>query len=496
MANMSHIDVVVIGAGISGIDAGYHIKTRCPDKTFAILERRADIGGTWDLFQYPGIRSDSDMFTLGFGWKPWKGKAHIAPGAEIKAYLKEAAEEQGLMEHIRVDHGVTSASWSTPEAKWTLTFDNQEPLTCSMLVMCAGYYNYDEGYKPKFKGITKFKGEVVHPQEWNPSVDYKDKKVVVIGSGATAITLVPTLAEQASHVTMLQRSPTYIVPDPIKDVVADNFILKAVLPDGARLFLARWYHIVYYVVMYFFCVTAPFSWVAKWLMIRWMRNQLPKMSQKEFDANWIPRYMPWEQRPCLSPGGDFFAAIRNGTADVVTNHIDSFTKEGIRLAGSGEVLAADLIVTATGLVLPTAADAGKYMSSGIKLFKDGEKILPPDQVMWNGVMVTGVPNCVYILGYVNASWTLKADLVSSFVCRLLQHMDQNKYDACVPALDGEMELVDGIPLQSGYFRRCAKFLPKQGLSNPWRSGRGFLGDLLTLQHGSMHHPSLRYTPSS
>jgi cation diffusion facilitator CzcD-associated flavoprotein CzcO len=471
---MEQLDVIVVGAGISGIDAGYHLQTSCPDKTFAILESRDAIGGTWDLFRYPGIRSDSDMLTLGFPFRPWPGDRLIADGPSILKYVRETAAHYGIDRKIRFGHEVVAAHWSSERARWRIEIKDKrgekiDPIECRFLYMCSGYYDYAQGYTPDLPGRERFRGQVIHPQQWTPDIAYQGKRVVVIGSGATAVTLVPELAKQAAHVTMLQRSPTYIVSVPAVDPLAKY------LPRGA----ARWKNVLFGMGFYQFCRRYPAQ--AK----RWIIKQTKKQLPEGFDlAHFTPSYNPWDQRLCLVPDADLFKSVREGKASVVTDHIESFTADGIVLR-SGDVLPADIVVTATGLKL-------KFLA-GMSVDIDGAPIDPPSLLVYKGMMLSGVPNLAFAVGYTNASWTLKCDLTSRYVCRLIRHMDKKHFAMATPKRDPSVEELPLIDFSSGYVTRALGHLPKQGATVPWRLYQNYALDLMTLQYGGVDDPAMTFS---
>ncbi|MBV9164303.1 MAG: NAD(P)/FAD-dependent oxidoreductase [Pseudonocardiales bacterium] len=480
---LDHVDVLIVGAGLSGIGAACHLRRRCRDKTFAILEARGRIGGTWDLFRYPGVRSDSDMFTLGYSFRPWTDPQAIAEGDSICRYIRETAREHGVAEHIRFHHRVVRAEWSSEHARWTVEAQRTDTsgsvvLTCSFLFVCAGYYRYDEGYTPQFRGTERFTGQIVHPQQWPDDLDYARKRVVVIGSGATAVTLVPTLAEKAAHVTMLQRSPSYVLSLPTQDAVAD--FLRRRLPPTVAYPIARWKNALLATLAFQLSRRAP--GVMKSLLRKGATAQLP--DGYDVDTHFRPRYNPWDQRLCLVPDGDLFQAIRSGRVSVVTDHIETFTEHGIRLA-SGTALEADLVVTATGLNL--------LAIGGMTLRVAGAEVDLGHTVAYKGMMLSGVPNFALTLGYTNASWTLKADLVSEYVCRLLNHMDQRGYQVCTPLAPDTPQREPIIDLQSGYVLRSVAVLPKQGPTAPWRLHQNYPRDVLLMRHGSLEDESMRFT---
>lgn len=454
-----HFDVVVVGAGISGIGAGYHLQTLCPDRSYVILEGRADIGGTWDLFRYPGVRSDSDMHTLGYSFKPWTAEKAIADGPSILAYLRDTVSEFGIDRHIRFGHLVTTAEWSTADARWAVSATvagEQREFTCNYLFMCSGYYSYKGGHTPDFPGIDQFTGTVVHPQQWPEDLDYAGKRVVVIGSGATAMTLIPAMASTAAHVTMLQRSPTYVAAGPDKDVVANA--LRKVLPAKVAYAVTRKKNIALQQFIYRQSRTKPARMKANLI------KRVSKALGPDYDVatHFTPSYNPWDQRLCLVPNGDLFQSIKSGKASVVTDHIDTFTPTGIRLQ-SGEELAADIVVTATGLELVTLGE--------MSFVVDGEPVDFSQTWSYKGFAYSGVPNLASSFGYINASWTLRADLTCEYVCRLLNHMKETSTVECMPTLRPsdrtmpERPWIDGF--SAGYMQRVMHRFPKQGDREPW-----------------------------
>ena len=479
-----HVDVLIVGAGLSGIGAGYHLQKNCPGKSFTILEGRESIGGTWDLFRYPGIRSDSDMYTLGYSFRPWQEAKAIADGPSILNYVRETARENGIDRKIRFGHRVSAAAWSSQDARWTVEAvraPDKEVLriTCSFLFMCAGYYSYKGGYEPEFPGRARFAGRVVHPQQWTSDVDYGGKQVVVIGSGATAITLVPELARQAAHVTMLQRSPTYVVSRPAVDRVAD--FLRRALPAKLAYALVRWKNVLWGMFIYKRCKSKPER--MKRFIVAMVRAQLGP----DYDVarHFTPRYNPWSQRMCLVPDGDLFEAIKCGRASVVTDTIDTFTEKGIRLA-SGAELDADLIVTATGLKLEVLG--------GLAVSVDGEPVDFSKAMTYKGMMYAGVPNLASAFGYTNASWTLKADLTCEYVCRLLNHMEKTGTRQCTPRLnDPEVKPQPWVDFSSGYFQRAIDKLPKQGSKRPWKLYQNYALDIVTLKFGAVTDEAMEFS---
>ena len=464
-----HVDVLVIGAGISGIGAAYHLQVESPNRTYLILEGRADIGGTWDLFRYPGIRSDSDMHTLGFEFKPWNAEKAIADGPSIMAYLRETVAEYGIDRHIRFGHLVRTAEWSSETATWTVEAELADggtaTYTCNFLSMCSGYYSYKEGYTPEFAGYDRFEGEVVHPQAWPDDLDDAGKRVVVIGSGATAMTLVPAMASTAGHVTMLQRSPTYVVARPDVDAIANG--LRKVLPNNVAYGVTRTKNTLLQQVMYKRMRKNPDK--AKDFLVKQVGEALGP--DYDVDTHFTPTYAPWDQRLCLVPNGDLFDAINDGSASVVTDHIDTFTETGILLE-SGEHLDADIIVTATGLNMVTLGE--------VDFVVDGEPVDFAQTVAYKGFAYSDVPNLASTFGYVNASWTLRADLIARYVCRLLNYMDETGTDICTPQLrasDAAMTLRPLLDdLTSGYMRRAADRYPKQGDREPWINPQNYAKD--------------------
>ncbi len=480
---LDHVDVLIVGAGLSGIGAACHLRRRSPDKTFAILEARGSIGGTWDLFRYPGVRSDSDMFTLSYSFRPWTGVKAIADGDSICRYIRETAREHGVEEHIRFHHRVVRAQWSSDDARWTIEARRTDTgesvvLTCGFLLVCSGYYRYDEGYTPQFPGTERFTGQIVHPQQWPDDVDYAGRRVVVIGSGATAVTLVPALADEAAHVTMLQRSPSYMLSLPSKDVVAD--LLRRRLPPKVAYPVIRWKNALLATLTFQLSRRAP--GVIKALLRKGAAVQLPK--GYDVDIHFTPRYNPWAQRLCLVPDGDLFKAISSGRASLVTDHIETFTEHGIRLV-SGTELEADIVVTATGLNL--------LAIGGMTLNVDGRDIDVSRTVAYKGMMLSGVPNFALTLGYTHASWTLKGDLVSEYICRLLNHMNQRGYQVCTPVAPDAPQREPLIDLQAGYVLRSVAVLPKQGPVAPWRLYQNYPRDVLLMRHGALEDEGVQFT---
>lgn len=471
---IEHFDVVVVGAGLSGIGAGYHLQTMSPDRSYVILEGRPALGGTWDLFRYPGIRSDSDMYTLGYSFKPWTEAKAIADGPSILKYVSETARDFGIDQHIRFKHHVKRAAWSTADARWTV--DSEGPdgpvtYTCNFLFMCSGYYNYARGHTPEWKGAESFAGRIVHPQFWPQDLDYAGKKVVVIGSGATAVTLIPAMAETAAHVTMLQRSPTYVVSRPAEDAAANW--LRARLPAKLAYSLVRWRNVLF--GMFFFNMARKRPAKVKDRLIGMVRDELGP--DYDIDRHFTPKYNPWDQRLCLVPDSDLFGVLRSGKASVVTDTIDHFTPTGIALS-SGETLEADVVVTATGLELQLLSD--------VAFSVDGAPVDLSKTFNYKGMMFSDVPNMASSFGYTNASWTLKADLTCAYVCRLLNTMKTRGLRQATPRV-GDTMLVPApfLDFSSGYVTRAMEKFPKQGSKAPWRVHQNYARDLLALRYGSV-----------
>ena len=461
-------DVVIVGAGLSGIGAACHLQAQCPDKTYAILESRESIGGTWDLFRYPGIRSDSDMHTLGYSFKPWKESKAIADGPDILKYIRETAKEHNVQQHIRYGQKVVRADWSSADACWEISTKSQASgegsvIRCRMILMCSGYYNYDHGYLPEFAGRERFGGTIVHPQDWPEDLDYSGKRVVVIGSGATAMTIVPEMAADVEHITMLQRSPTYVISFPDKDLIAN--VLRAVLPEKWAYAITRWKNINFQQWMYGQTRRRP-DRVKRFLLGR-VRKELGK--DYDVETHFTPQYDPWDQRLCLVPNSDLFEAIRSGKASVATDTVDSFTEKGV-LLGSGEELAADIIITATGLDL--------LVLGGVEVVVDGEPVEFGQTMTYKGLMFSGVPNLVSTFGYINASWTLRADLVAEWFCRLVNHMDIIGATQVTPTPGPDDRPVNPFIMgfSSGYIQRVLDRLPKQSDHAPWSNPQNYKQD--------------------
>ncbi len=479
-------DVLVVGAGISGIGAGYHLQKKCPGASYVILEGRDKIGGTWDLFKYPGIRSDSDMYTLGFRFKPWKEQEAIADAPSILNYLNETVEQFNIKEKIRFGKYVRNATWSSSSSSWTVDIEDKSTneitqMSCNFIFMCSGYYSYKEGYTPEFKGIEDFKGDVIHPQKWDENYDYSGKKVVVVGSGATAVTLVPEMAKKAGHVTMLQRSPTYVVSAPEKDKMANN--LRKYLPLKLSYLIIRWRNILRQ--QYYFRLCRKYPQVVKRAIIREVKKALG--SDYDVEKHFTPDYNPWEQRMCLVPDGDLFEQIRKGNASVVTDQIEKFTEKGILLK-SGKEIITDIIITATGLNLE--------MLSNINLTVDNKPIDISQTITYKGMMYSGIPNFASTFGYTNASWTLGADLTSEYVCRVINHMKKKNYDVACPENDSKVETdPDYLNLTSGYIKRAQHIFPQQGKESPWRNNQNFLRDVFQIRYGRIDDGEITFSKS-
>ena len=479
---MEHVDVLVVGAGLSGVGAACHLRQKLPEKSFVILEGRDAMGGTWDLFRYPGVRSDSDMYTLGYRFRPWREAKAIADGPAILNYIRETAAEFGVDKQIRYGHRVKRASWSSEDAAWTVEAEagpekSLVRLTCNFLYLCTGYYDYDGGYTPEWPGVESFGGRVVHPQKWPEDLDYEGKRVVVIGSGATAVTLVPSMAERAAHVTMLQRSPSYVASMPAEDRIANW--LRRRLPAHAAYAVTRWKNVL--MGMFFYKLARSRPEVFKRMLAKGARRQLGQ----DYDLrHFTPQYNPWDQRLCLAPNADIFRAIRAGRASVVTDHIETFTETGLLLK-SGERLDADIIVTATGLVLK--------LMSGLRLFVDGSAVDLSKTMAYKGMMYSDIPNLASAFGYTNASWTLKCDLTAEYVCRLLKHMERRGYAQCTPRVDNaEVREEPILDFTSGYVRRALDTLPRQGSKTPWRLHQNYVRDLSMLRFGRVDDGTMEF----
>lgn len=480
-----HLDVLVVGAGIAGIAAGYNLQTRCPDKTFAILEARDAIGGTWDLFRFPGVRSDSDMYTLGYTFNPWRDQTAIADGAAILSYIRETAAQFKIDEKIRFGHRLCRAEWSSEQALWTVGIEHEGEvleMRCNFLLCCTGYYQYEAGYTPDWPDLGQFAGQVIHPQHWPEDYDYSDQRVVVIGSGATAVTLVPVMAEEAAHVTMLQRSPSYIFAGPREAPYAKW--LHRIFPEPIATRLVRWWAIYKLLEQYY-----PARWWPERVKDM-LREQAVEHLGPDYDVDkhFTPEYNPWDQRVCLATDGDLFEAIKAGRVTMVTDHITGFDADGIQLQ-SGERVDADLIVTATGLRMK--------ILHGVELIIDGEAIDLSEHFNYKGVMLDNVPNLVSVFGYTNASWTMKAELACEYTCRLLKHMDEHNYDVALPhksATQNDSEPI--VDFTSGYIQRALAHLPKQGTEHPWRLYQNYLLDLRSLRFSSVDDGVMHFSKAS
>jgi cation diffusion facilitator CzcD-associated flavoprotein CzcO len=487
MEPQEHLDILIIGAGLSGIDAAYRLQTALPGKSYAILEARDSIGGTWDLFRYPGVRSDSDMHTLGFPFRPWHADQSIVGGADICNYIRDTATEYGIDRKIRLAHKVVRASWSTSEARWTVearvkTDGRIVRLSCNFLYMCSGYYDYDKGFSPEFPGMKQFAGQILHPQEWPEKLDYAGKQIVVIGSGATAVTLVPALAKKAAHVTMLQRSPTYVATRPAKDAIA--LWLYRHLPRSVAARFIKWKNVAYGIATYYFARSRPEKF--KGLIIEGVRRQLS--DGYDVARHFTPSYNPWDQRLCLVPDGDLFASIRSGQVSIVTDTIETFVESGIRLK-SGKTLPADIVVSATGLVVK--------LMGGAEIFVDGVIAKFNEKMLYKGAMFSGVPNLAVAFGYTNASWTLRCDLTARYVCRLVKYMDRKGWSIALPYLaDPSMASEPLLNFSSGYVRRADGVLPRQGQKAPWRVKQNYAKDVADFTFGSISDGTLKFYQKS
>jgi monooxygenase len=484
---MEHLDVLIVGAGLSGIGAACHLQADCPGKSFAVLESRGAIGGTWDLFRYPGIRSDSDMFTLGYSFRPWDDAKSIADGPSILKYIEDTAREHGVDSKVRFHHQVVGASWSTPDARWTVEVERtdtgaREQLTCSFLLSTSGYYRYDEGFTPQFEGVERFGGRIVHPQHWPEDLDYRGKRVVVVGSGATAVTLVPSMARETAHITMLQRSPTYIIAMPGEDPVAK--VLLRVLPAKAAYAILRWKNVT--MTTGSFILSRRFPKAMRKFFTSGVKRQLP--AGAPIEPHFSPSYDPWDQRVCLVPDGDLFKALRSEDASIVTDRIASFDETGLQLE-SGEHLDADIVITATGLNL--------QLLGGVEFSVDGSPVDLSQTVGYKGMMFSGVPNLAAAIGYTNASWTLKCDLTCEYVGRLLNHMDEHGLDKVTPKAPpaGEPTL-PFIDLASGYVQRSVDKFPKQGSRAPWRLHQNYALDLWMFRRSEIDDGVLTFERTS
>jgi len=478
-----HFDRLIVGAGLSGIGAAYHLQEAFPNRTYAVLEAREAIGGTWDLFRYPGVRSDSDMYTLGYRFKAWKGTKAIADGEHIRTYIQETAAENGIDKHVRFHQRVLRAEWSSQDALWTVTVEHTgsgdtSQLTASFLMSTSGYYRYDEGFTPDFQGRDDFQGQLIHPQHWPEDLDYAGKRIIVIGSGATAVTLIPSLADQAAHVTMLQRSPTYIISQPATDPVAEQLVKR--LPERLASKAMRGRYLAQTIGFYEFCRRRPKE--SRLLLRKLLERQLP--DDIDFDTHFKPRYEPWDQRLCLVPGGDLFKALRKHTVDIKTDHIERFTPKGILLK-SGEELEADIIVTATGLNL--------LAFGGLELVVDGKEVKLPETMAYKAMMLSDIPNFAFVVGYTNASWTLKADLVCGYVVRILEHMEETGKRVVTPRREAGVDEEPFLDFAAGYVLRAVDDFPKQGSRAPWKLKMNYFVDRKNLRKASIHDEVLEFS---
>ncbi len=476
-----HKDVVIVGAGISGIAAGYNLKKSCPNKSFSILEGRSDIGGTWDLFKYPGVRSDSDMHTLGYRFKPWIHDKSIADGPSILEYINETIDENDLRKNILLNHKVSSANWNSDKSIWELKIqehNQSKNMTCNFLFLCGGYYSYTKPHMPSFKNQDKFRGQIIHPQFWTDKIDYEHKKVAVIGSGATAITIVPAIAEKAEHVSMIQRSPTYVVSGPSEDAI--NKLLRKFLPTKITYFLIRWKNILWQSFTFFMARRYPEK--TKNRILELIREELGP--DYDIEKHFTPTYKPWDQRICLVPDSDLFKSINNNKASVITDTIAEFQQDGVLLS-SGKKIESDIIITATGISLNSLND--------IHVTLDDVVINPHERLTYKGMMLSGVPNFATSFGYVNASWTLRADLTCEYVCRLINLMDKKGVLCCEPVDDksayGDDRLID---FTSGYFERGLHLMPKQGSKAPWKNYQNYLKDIFAVRIFSIKDSNLKF----
>ncbi|MBT8219179.1 MAG: NAD(P)/FAD-dependent oxidoreductase [Bacteroidia bacterium] len=478
----SHFDVIIVGAGLSGIGAAHHLQKKCPGRPYAILEARSSMGGTWDLFQYPGIRSDSDMYTLGYSFKPWENAKAIADGPSILQYIKDTASEGGIDQNIHYDHKVDKMEWSSEDSKWHVETQvggngTRARYSCNFLFMCSGYYSYASGYLPDFENMESFKGQIVHPQKWTNDIEYEGKQVVVIGSGATAVTLVPELAKKTAHVIMLQRSPSYVMNMPEQDKVA-NFLRK-ILPSKVAYWFSRWKNILFGLFFYKLCRKYPQA------LKKFMMNLIKKEvgDTVDVDTHFNPNYKPWDQRLCAVPDNDLFISLKKGTSSIVTDHIVRFTERGLLLK-SGKELEADLIVTATGLKMEFLAN--------VEMKIDGKEIDLSELLIYRGMMFSNVPNLAQFVGYTNASWTLKADLSSVYACRLLNHMKKNGATICTPRITRDIGREPIIDFNSGYVLRAIDQLPKQGTEKPWKLHQNYILDTFNFRYSSLKNPELEF----
>jgi monooxygenase len=476
------IDVLIIGAGLAGIGGACQLRRNCPDRSFMVLESRAASGGTWDLFRYPGFRSDSDMYTYSYGFKPWKDKSTIADGHKILSYIREAAAEYDVEQHIRYQHKVVAADWSSADNRWLVTAElgdgKQVTISCKFMLNCCGYYDYEQGYTPEFAGIDDFSGEVVHSQHWPEDLDYQGKRVVVIGSGATAVTLVPAMAKDTSSLVMLQRTPTYIASLPSEDPMAKK--LRKWLPNSWAFRLTRWKKVLFQMYIYKLSRSKPQE------LKKFLLGGVKKALGPDYDVatHFTPDYNPWDQRLCAVPDGDLFTAIREGHAEVVTDHIDQFNGDGIQLK-SGKQLDADIVILATGLNLKFAG--------GIKHSFDGKVLDIAEHYIYRGMMFSGMPNMAFTVGYTNSSWTLKTDLTGKYVCRLLNKMARGGYTTVTPQIKGDLGEVPMLDFDAGYVLRAREMMPKNGDRLPWQNYQNYIRDFIGLRLGRLNDDELEFT---
>lgn len=487
MSEKNHYDCLILGAGISGIDAGYYLQQHSPWASFLILDRRENLGGTWDFFKYPGIRSDSDMFTFGFSWKIWRSSTPIATAEEILTYLNEAADEQGLREKMRFKTDISVAEWKSSDNRWHLTTTTGETYSCNTLFGCMGYYSYENPNRPEFPGEERFKGKIIHPQLWDKECDkeIKDAKVALVGSGATSVTLLPNITDKVEKVTMVQRTPTYIAALPGTDRIAE--LLKKFFPMDLAVWLNRWKQVLYGAFFYQLCTRYP-NWARKFVRKMMWKNCESFMSQEEFDKHFSPPYNPWQQRFCLAPKGDFYKALGTDKADIVTGHIETFTENGIKMK-DGTFIEADLIIGATGLTLQQ-----NLPFSTIKTLIDGKEYKANEHKIYNSIMLDEVPNFGFVFGYTNASWTLKADISALYFTKMINYMRDNNIVKLMPVVDPDIEYKwDAFSggLSSGYIVKAAAVVPKMGDKAPWNGGGNYIYDLISLSINGFDTESLK-----
>ena len=473
-------DVIIVGAGLAGIGSAYWLQEKCPDKSYLILEGRERMGGTWDLFKYPGVRSDSDMFTYGYKFRPWQNPQSLSKGEDILDYIRETATENGIDRNIRFKHKVTGANWSDEENQWKIESfinGNEKIFYTRFLYICTGYYSYEEAYRPTFQGEENFKGQIILPQFWPQDLDYTDKNIVVIGSGATAVTLIPSMAEKAKSITMLQRSPSYIMNLPNKNGLF--ILMKQFLPLKSAYAITRRFNLTISILIYKFSKAFP----------RLMKKILMKAAATQagpdcdVGKHFNPHYNPWDQRLCIVPDGDLFKAIKSGKASIVTEHIDRFTENGILLK-SGQELEADIIVLATGLKIK--------LLGGATISLNGTPVDTNNSVVYKGMMISDVPNMAIAFGYTNASWTLKTDLTANYVCDLLNYMDKKGYEVVIPKKEENLETESFMNFDAGYIKRANHILPKQGTKKPWRVYQNYFKDMLAIRYGKLDDGVLQF----